>query len=179
MHGLIFSELKKYVVARLGGEAWNKLEAEAGLANKIYLPNQVYSDEEMVKLIGAAVRLTGKDGKSIQEDFGEFIAPELLKLYNSQINPTWKALDLIEKTEEMVHRVVRLKIPGATPPHLKVTRSSPKKLVMVYNSPRRMCGVAIGLARGVGKQYKQPLKVVEQTCMNKGDASCTISIEGS
>ncbi|MBI2078611.1 MAG: heme NO-binding domain-containing protein [Euryarchaeota archaeon] len=155
MHGLIFSELKKYVVARLGGEAWNKLEAEAGLANKIYLPNQVYADEELGRLVGAAVR------------------------YHQQINPTWKALDLIEKTEEMIHRVVRLKIPGAQPPHLNVTRTSPKKLMMMYSSPRRMCGVAIGLARGVGKQYKEPLKVSEQACMNKGATACAISIENA
>jgi len=50
---------------------------------------------------------------------------------------------------------------------------------MNYNSPRRMCGVAIGLARGVGTKYKEPLKVTEQSCMNKGDATCAIAIESA
>lgn len=179
MHGIIFAELKKFVVAKFGGEAWNGLVAKAGLPNKIFLPNQVYDDKEIQALIAAAVEMTGSNGKDVQAAFGEFAAPELLKLYSSQINPSWKALDLIEKTEEMVHRVVRLKIPGAKPPHLRCTRPSPSRVVMEYTSPRRMCGVAVGIARGVGTQYKENLRVSEESCMLKGDPSCKILIDAA
>src|SRR5688572_2143729 len=135
MHGMIFAELKRYVVTKYGGETWNKLVQDAGLGGKVYLPTQVYDDSEVNRIIEAAVKATGSTAKAVQTDFGLFAAPELMKLYSSQINPTWKSLDLIEKTEEMVHRVVRLKIPGAKPPHLKCTRVSPKKVVIEYTSP--------------------------------------------
>lgn len=177
MHGLIFAELKKFVVAQLGGDGWNKLEQKAGLANKIYMPNQVYSDDELQRLVQAAVEITGMPVKDVQAAFGEFAAPELLKLYQSQINPKWTSLDLIEKTEEMVHRVVRLKIPGASPPHLKCTRPTPSRVLIEYSSPRKMCGVAMGLARGVGTRYKEKLKVSEESCMYNGAPSCKIAVE--
>src|ERR1041385_4989680 len=124
MHGLLFSELKKFVVSKLGADSWNKLLVEAGLASKIYMPNQTYSDEELVRLVTTASRMTGIPVADLEEAFGEFIAPELLKLYSTQINPAWRTLDVVEKTETFVHRAVRLKVPGASPPRGRIRRRS-------------------------------------------------------
>lgn len=177
MHGVIFTELKKYVVARLGGQAWNDLLREAGMNGKVFLPSQVYDDAEMVTLVTTASRITGKPAGDILEDFGEFIAPDLLAMYQAQIDPRWKALDLIEHTERIIHRVVRVKVPGAEPPMLVTRRETPQRLVLSYTSPRRLCGVAKGLARGIGKEYKEELRVRESSCMLHGGASCEITIE--
>jgi len=59
MHGIILSELKKYVTEKLGPSAWPKLLSEAGLPNKIYLASTLYPDEEVVveTTIHTAVRM--------------------------------------------------------------------------------------------------------------------------
>src|SRR5207249_3314879 len=44
MHGLVFSELKKFVDYKLGPAAWNELLTSAGLGNKFYMATQEYPD---------------------------------------------------------------------------------------------------------------------------------------
>ena len=175
MHGLIFSELKKFVVARLGADAWNKLLEESGLAAKRYLPTQTYNDEELGRLVATASRLSGIPAPKLMESFGEFIAPELLRLYSAQINPAWRTLDVLEKTESFVHRAVRLKVPGADPPRLATTRPRPDEVILEYTSTRRLCPVAIGIIKGTAQSLKDQVEVREDQCMLRGDARCLIT----
>ena len=67
MHGMIFAELKKYVDAKVGGNAWNKLLADAGLGPRIYLALQAYPDEEVVKIVTAASAATGLPQERLHE----------------------------------------------------------------------------------------------------------------
>jgi len=49
------------------------------------------------------------------EDFGALSRRILIDMYWALIEPEWKTLDLLEHTEEAIHKVVRLKNPGAQP----------------------------------------------------------------
>jgi len=60
MHGIIFSELKKYVDDRLGGAAWGALLEKAGLSGRIYMPVQEYPDADAVKVVTTASAITGR-----------------------------------------------------------------------------------------------------------------------
>ena|SRR3989442_15674555 len=88
MHGIIFSELRKYAETKRGSGTWNALLKQANLGNKVYLPLEEYPDAEVVALVSATVL----------EDFGEFIAPALMKMYGHLMRPEWKALDVIDNT---------------------------------------------------------------------------------
>jgi len=176
MHGIIFTELRKFAEARAGAGAWPKVLEEAGLAGRIFLAVQPYPDEDAVAIVGAAARLTGREPQAIQEDFGEFIAPDLLKLYGHLVGEGWKTLDVIEHTEVTMHRVVRARNPGAAPPELRCTRPSPDEVIVTYASPRRMCGIAKGIARGLARHFEEKVLVTESSCMHAGDAECTISV---
>ncbi|HEV8361190.1 MAG TPA: heme NO-binding domain-containing protein [Candidatus Thermoplasmatota archaeon] len=176
MHGIVFVELKKYVVARLGPDTWNQLLDHAGLPGKAYLPREVYPDAEAGKLVASASQLTGKPAGDILEDFGDFIAPDLLAMYGAQVNPAWKTLEVLEHTEETIHRMVRTKQEGASPPELRAERVGPDEVLVRYASPRRMCSLAKGIARGLGRHYQQVVVVREPKCMHKGDPECTIYV---
>lgn len=177
MHGLIFAELKRFVVQAAGAETWNKLLEQSGAGKEtIFLPNQVYPDDQLQSLVEAGSRLTGMPMAQLQEAFGVFIAPELLRLYDAQINPTWRTLDLLEKTEQMVHRAVRIKTPGAQPPRLVATRPRPDQVIMQYTSSRHLCGVAIGIIKGVALQLKETVEIEQPECMMRGDAQCLIDV---
>ena len=177
MHGVIFAQLKKFVETRHGGTAaWNGVRNEAGLGARAYFSVQKYPDEEMRALVGAAAKLTGRPADSLLEDFGAFLAPELVRMYRSMIPAEWTALDLLEHTETRMHKVVRMNDAEATPPHLRVRRASPASVVIDYQSPRRLCAVAKGIARGIGEQYNERLVVEERRCMHKGAPACEILI---
>jgi predicted hydrocarbon binding protein len=176
MHGTIFAELQKYVVTKLGPPAWPALLTEAGLAGRAYDALEEYPDAEAGQLVAAASRLTGNEAGAILEDFGEFIAPDLLEMYWGVVRPEWRTLDVVEHTERAVHEVVRLQNPGARPPYLEATRTSPDEVLVKYTSPRRMCAVAVGIVRGLARHFGESVDVEQATCMHRGDASCLIRV---
>lgn len=175
MHGTIFAELKRYVDAKLGATAWVELLRSAGLPNRMYLAIQAYPDEEVVQIVTAASKKTGNPPGAILEDFGEFIAPALLSMYRTLINPNWKTLDVIENTEKTIHRVVRLQHADAAPPYLNASRTAPNEVTVVYTSPRRLCAVAKGIMRGLSVHFGEVMTIDEKRCMHKGAAECVMT----
>jgi hypothetical protein len=87
----------------------------------------------------------------------------------------WRTLDVIEHTEETIHRVVRMRQPGAQPPLLRAERTSPNEVVLFYDSPRRLCAVARGIGRGVANHFQEPIVIEERRCMHRGDPGCVIA----
>jgi predicted hydrocarbon binding protein len=176
MTGAIFAELEKYVCARLGAHGWNDLRARAGLAGKEYSILKTYPDEDAAALVKAAVDATGKPAAELLEDFGAFIAPNLLEMFWGAIAPDWRTLDVIEHTERTIHSVVRLENESARPPELHVERPTPDEVVIDYRSPRRMCALAIGIARGLAGHFQESIEVSESECMHTGGDRCLISV---
>lgn len=177
MHGIIFTELKRYVETKFGGDTWEKLMKNSGIGSKLYMPIQAYPDQEVAALVSTASKMTGASIPVILEDFGKFIVPTLLKMYQVLIEPDWKTLDLIEHTEETIHKVVRSRNPGAEPPKLKCSCPSADEVIITYTSPRKMCGVAKGIAKGIAKHYNEQIRISETECMLKGNSRCQISIK--
>jgi hypothetical protein len=176
MHGIILCELKKYVDDRLGAAAWGALLVKAGMPGRIFMPVQEYPDADALKLVSTASAITGRPAVALLEDFGEFIAPHLLTMYGSLIRKEWRSLDVIEHTEETIHRVVRHRNPGAKPPELRCRRVGPDEVVVVYSSARKMCAVAKGIARGMARHFQETVAISESTCMLAGAKECRISV---
>ena len=178
MHGTIFVELQKYVQTKLGTEAWITLKREAGVTRtEPYDPFQTYPDEEVGALVGTASRITGTPAQALLEDFGEFIAPDLLDMYWGVIAPEWRTLDVLENTERTIHDVVRINQQGATPPYLHATRTAPDEVTILYTSPRRMCAVAKGIARGIAWHYNETISVDDPRGMLRGDDDCFLVVK--
>jgi hypothetical protein len=174
MHGIIFSELHNYAEAKHGQGSWDVLLRKANLGNRVYLSIQEYPDAEIVSLIMAACAMTGLSVSAVLEDFGQFIVPSLMRMYCHLLEPEWKAIDVIDRTEGTVHAVVRVKNPEAKPPKLKTRRLSPDKVLLVYTSPRQMCGLAIGIGTGLGLHFGEKIVADQTVCMHKGASRCEI-----
>lgn len=176
MHGSIFWVFRDYAEATHGTGTWLKLLKDAGLTEKVYL-QQVYSDTEMVSLITAASALSGKAVPVLLEDFGEFLAPSLISMYGHLMKRGWRTLDIIEHTEATAHSAVRRAEAGAAPPFLRTKRSGQEELTLIYSSPRKLCSLAVGVAKGLGKHFKEEVTIQHSVCMLRGDAACEIVIQ--
>jgi predicted hydrocarbon binding protein len=175
MHGIIFAELRKYIETRLGPTVWESVTAQAGV-DQTFLATSTYPDEQAMRLVSAAGAIAERPVPELLEEFGEFIAPDLLEVYKPLIKPEWSALDLLERTEETIHTVVRIREPGAAPPQLHCTRVSPDEVVVLYRSRRRLCAVAKGIIRGIARHYHERVQVTEETCMHRGASECRIVV---
>jgi hypothetical protein len=174
MHGIIFAELQNYAETKLGKGTWNQLLKKAGLENNVYLPLKEYPDTEVVGLVGAASSKVGLPVAEVLEDFGEFIAPALIKMFGHLLWPEWKTIDVIDNTEGTVHTVVRVNNPGARPPSLKTARHGKDEVTLVYTSSRQMCTLAIGIGKGLATHFKEKLTITQTMCMHKGAPKCEI-----
>ena len=136
MHGVVFSMLRKYMTDSGGSAAWDGLLQEAGLSGKTFLAVSLYPDEDILALVGAASRLNAVSADTVLEGFGKFLAPELMGVYSSLVKSEWGPLDFLENVEGTIHKVVRLKNPGAEPARLKCERKGPQEIVITYTYPR-------------------------------------------
>src|SRR5688572_25218556 len=175
MHGLIHLELRRFVEDRFGAKAWAELVRRAGLDSEIYTPLRSYPDEQMLALVGEAVTMTGFTATTLLEEFGEALVPTYLSLYGNLLKPEWRTLEVIEHTEETIHRVVRMRHEGAEPPRLHAERTAPNEVVLTYDSPRKLCAVARGIVKGVAKQFGEVVTIDERACMHDGDPACIIA----
>ena len=176
MHGLIHNELERYARERVGDEAWERAEAEAGLAGRSYLETESYDDDEALALVVALSKITGIGPQALLEGFGEALAPTLLTSFPALIHDDWRTLELIENTEDLIHTALRTSDVAARPPMLRVLRRSDDELLVIYASPRRMCGVAKGIVRGLGTHYGEQIEVDEEGCMLTGANACAIAV---
>ena len=149
MHGIVFSQLKKFVIAGHGDAVWSQICSGAGLPNKLYLATTVYPDEEIGRLVASASQVLGADPTVILESFGKAIVPGLVSIYGMSLKPQWKTLDVLENVETTIHTAVRRRDPGATPAALESHRHGPHEVEIVYRSPRMLCALALNQANEV------------------------------
>ena len=176
MHGIFFFELKKYVEARMGSDAWLHLLRAAGLQDRVYSPLEIYPDREAMALLEAASERSGRSQQALLEDFGTYVAPHLLHMFRAIIRPEWTAMDVLEHTERLIHSAVRMRHPGASPPRLYVERPSPEEIRIEYRSARRLCAFGKGIIRGIARHYREDVQIDEPTCVYRGDPYCTIRV---
>jgi hypothetical protein len=176
VHGVIHLELQKFVEAGYGHDAWLGLLKKTGLDAEVYAPIRAYPDEQIVALVAAASEATGTPAETLLEAFGEHLVPAYVGLYGSLLDPSWRTLEVIEHTEETIHRVVRRRQPGAAPPRLHIERTGPHEVVIHYDSQRRLCAVARGIARGLAKHFGETIRMEDRACMLRGDAKCLIAV---
>lgn len=155
MHGSIFVLLKRFVENTYDYSTWVNLLEETGIDRVTYQMQEMYPTSEIFAIVGKAAEKTGKSGYDLMEQFGEFIVPDLMLVYNRYIHPEWRTYDMLLHTEEAMHGAVRREDSRTTPPKLLVTKKGSKHLIVDYHSKRRMAGVAVGIIKGIAKYFHE------------------------
>ncbi len=176
MHGFIFSEVQSYVTSKYGKVAWFTILEQAGLGAKEFANFLDYPDEELLGIVGAAARITELSPSAVVEDFGVFLGADLMKIYRPLIDPSWRTLDFLLHTEEAIHKTVRARNTQARPPALAFSRLGEDAVLLTYRSPRKMCSLAKGIAKGVAGYYGEGVSITDKSCMLEGAEECRIRI---
>ncbi|MCC9134976.1 heme NO-binding domain-containing protein [Pontibacter silvestris] len=159
MHGFIFLQFKKFIQQEKGLQAWHSLIQNSNVSRGQFAATEIYPDEDLKALVNTAATTWNIPVSTLLEQLGSFLVPDLIDIYQLYINPTWRTLDLVEQTENSMHRAVRVSAPEATPPVLHVTRINATKLIIDYHSQRRMAQLAIGIIKGVSTYYNEADKI--------------------
>jgi hypothetical protein len=155
MHGSIFVLLKRFVETSYDFSTWIKLLEATGLAHVSYQMQEMYPTRQLFAIVHKAAEMTGIPSYDLMEQYGEFLVPDLLLIYNKYVQPEWRTYDLLLNTESAMHGAVKKQDGRTNPPMLLVTRKGPRQLMIDYHSKRRMAGVAVGIIRGIAKFYHE------------------------
>lgn len=177
MHGVVFSVLNDYVVTNHGSEGWEAILDEADLGSHSYLALKTYPDEELFAIVDAATTITGAEQSDLLADFGQFAAPHLVEKYDAFLDDDWGAFDILEHTEDAMHKAVRLKEDGASPPELECDRVNDDEVVITYTSDHQLCSLGEGLINGIADYYDSAVTVSHDQCMLENDSKCKFHVE--
>jgi predicted hydrocarbon binding protein len=177
MHGIIFSEFKKFITTRFGENDWLRALKKSKLDRTFYMPFNEYLDKEIFALVSSIADITGRSINEILEDFGVFIVPDLLNIYKSLVKPEWKTIDFLMHTEKNIHSILRTKDKNAKPPAINCKILNPDEVVITYNSRRKMCSLAKGIIKGIARHYNERIFLNEEICMYRGYPSCIIKVK--
>ena len=160
MKGVIVSCLQELVTNKFGRDKWEAALVQAGLAKTTtFLATDDVDDSAVLKVVGAVCSVLNISLSQAADAFGEYwtcsYAPRIYKAYYQGVK---SAKDFLLKMDD-IHRQTTSSIPNAKPPRFEYEWENDKTLIMKYKSHRNLIDFLVGLAKGVGKYYKENLSV--------------------
>jgi hypothetical protein len=160
MKGVIVNCLKEVVTEKFGKDKWEAALEKVGIEKKSsFLATQDIDDVAVLKVVGAVCAVLNISLPQAADAFGEHwscsYAPNIYKSYYHGVK---SAKDFLLKMDE-IHRITTESIPNAKPPRFEYAWENDKTLIMKYKSQRGLMDFMLGLIKGVGKHFKENLKV--------------------
>lgn len=155
IHGSLFVLLKKFIDGQISYGTWEQILQEIGRSGILFNEKQNYPLELFNNIANAAAKLTKVSKDEFVEKFGEYLVPDLLIMYAAFLKPHWKTFELLENTEIVMHKAVRMQYKNANPPVLHIYRANDNLLIIDYYSKRKLACLAIGIIRGIAIFYQE------------------------
>lgn len=163
MKGVVFTELVEFVEEKLGFEIADKMLEEAKLSHGgAFTQGGNYPFSEMVQVLTALSKITGKAPNDLLEIFGEHMFHVLVKIYGKNIREDNNALDFIDSVENYVHVEVKKLYPDADLPTFTTTSKSENALTLIYKSEKKLDALALGLIRSCGVYFGEKLTITKK-----------------
>jgi hypothetical protein len=177
MHGLIFVTWEKYLTERFGHGFLSTYRGAIGeaIANAP-LASKLYDDATLLAGVAAASQLSGLSADMLLREYGRYfiingLTSHLCTYVLSQVH---SGRDLL-LTMRDVHARLRRTEEGLTPPLFNYELSPyPNEVVLLYDSPRKICDVLWGAIEGAAERYGEHVHIFEETCMKQGASFCRL-----
>jgi hypothetical protein len=160
MKGTIAVCMQDLVTTKFGAGKWKESLTKAGFKDsKTYTVLDDIPDQEVLQLMKGIAAAASLSMAQVMEAFGEhwstIYAPTV---YSAYFGPTKSARELLLNLDH-IHDAMTHSMRSAKPPRFKYEWKDDRTLIMTYESSRGMIALMPGLIRGVGKHFKEDLKV--------------------
>lgn len=162
MKGAIVQCLGDLVKSNFGNDKWEQSLETAGMSKTaFFMPLQNVDDEKVIHIIESLCKVAKISQTQAAEAFGDYwvnvYAP---KLYSSYFKGANTSKELLLKMDS-VHDSVTKNIQNAHPPRFDYEWKDSRTMILRYKSNRGLIDILMGLVKGVGKYYKEDLKVTK------------------
>lgn len=160
MKGVIVKCLAEMVNQKFGKEKWDEILVNSGFKKgTVFYPTEDIDDKSIVNVINNICNSLSITLHQTFDAFGEYwmcnFAPKMYAVFFKNIN---NAKDFILKLDE-IHSSMTRYLSNSQPPRFEFLWKNDKTLIITYKSKRGMIDLAVSLLKGVGKFYKEDLKV--------------------
>ncbi len=160
MKGVVFTEFMELVESRMGLDMLDRIITEAELPNDgAYTSVGTYDHAELVRLVLALSNATGMAVPALIHLFGEHLFQRFSVGYPVLFEQSHTSFDFLSRIDNVIHVEVRKLYPDAELPKLACERLGPKRLNLLYSSPRGFGDLAEGLIAGCIKHFQEPIRV--------------------
>ncbi len=180
MHGLIFVTWEKYIAERFGQQLFQTYRASIGeTTTTAPLASLIYSDETFIVGVQSLCSLTGLHANTVLHEYGRYfiingLTSHLCAYFLTRVH---SGRDLLLIMREG-HAQMRRTPDGLTPPLFSYETSfvHPNGLVLLYDSPRKLCSILLGAIEGAGERYGEKVNIIERSCMRYGARVCRFEV---
>ena len=176
MKGVVFDLLEQAVVQEHGEDTWDDLLHRSGLVGA-YTSLGNYPDEDLGRLVAQASTALRVPDQDVIRWFGRKALPLLAASYPEFFTPHTTTRSFLFTLNDIIHPEVRKVYPGADVPWFAFSEDAAGRIVMGYDSQRRLCSFAEGLIHGAADHYAETAAIEQPTCMLRGDATCTLVVD--
>ena len=174
MKGIIFTHLESMVDSVMGAHAWQRVVAETELRTTegYFVGPRNYPDEDLFALVATASRLSGTPVDELVHAFGRFLFAPLARAFPGFIRPEMTSKSFLMTVDRVIHIEVRKLHPDALLPTIRYEDPAGDRLILLYQSPRRLCQLAIGLIEGTAAHFHERVTCEHTRCMKQGSDHC-------
>lgn len=162
MKGVIVNCLQELVVTNFGKDKWEAALEKAGLHKEaqFYAVSDV-DDAAVLKVVDSVCKVLNISLIQAADAFGDYwmntFAP---KIYSPYYRGIKSAKEFLLKMDDVHINATKL-LANAHPPRFEYEWQDHFTLIMKYKSHRGLIDFMVGLIKGVGKYFKEDLKVVK------------------
>lgn len=175
MKGIVFNLLEEAVSTEFGDATWDRLLDDAGL-DGAYTSLGSYDDAEILRLVGVASQALGIPEQDVLRWFGRRAMPLLARRYPGFFAAHPNTRSFLLTLNSIIHPEVRKLYPGAAPPVFDFDTGDGERLVIGYNSARRLCALAEGFMAGAAEHFGEQADITQPDCMHEGAAKCSFHV---
>jgi hypothetical protein len=176
MQGLIFVTWEKYLADKFGEKLLYAYRAALGkTVVTAPLVSRVYDDKTLLAGVAIASKLTRLPADVLLQEYGRYfmtngLTSHLCMYLLAQVHSGRDLLLAMSNAHAQMH----LASEALTPPLFKYVFSpnSPRELLLIYDSPRKLCPVLLGTIEGAAQRYGETVRIRQLTCMRQGAPTC-------
>jgi hypothetical protein len=180
MHGLIFVTWEKYLAERFGSSLLTVYRKAIGeTAATAPLVSRVYDDATLLAGVGVACQLTHLPADTLLREYGRYfmingLTRHLCAYLLTQVHSGRELLLMMRQAHEQMSRMPD----GLTPPLFgyEALPGNPRGLMLIYDSPRKLCAVLLGAIEGAATRYRERVQIAERSCMKQGARVCLFEV---
>ncbi|MFQ5464333.1 MAG: heme NO-binding domain-containing protein [Thermodesulfobacteriota bacterium] len=177
MKGIIFNLLERFIVENLGEEKYEEILSHCTLKTKEpFVGPGSYPDEDLMAIVARAVETMGITLPEALRAFGRFCLPKFAERFPEFMTPYDHPKEFLMTVDSVIHVEVEKLYPDAQTPSLVYEDPAPDRLVIRYESRRKLCHLFEGLIDGVADYYGSPIEYGQRTCMLEGARACEFEL---